>query len=63
MELLRRAEELVQIGTHSEVGDGEVAHDAESETDTRDRGSDGVVSEVLQNVSLGGVAELEVSAN
>lgn len=63
MELLHGAEELVQVRAHGEVGDGEVAYDAQSQTDTRDRRRDGVVREVLQNIALRGVAELEISAN
>ena len=63
MELLRGAEELVQVRAHGKVGDGEVAHDAQSETDTRDRRSNRVVREVLENIALCGAAELEISAN
>ena len=63
MELLERAEERVEVGAHGEVGDGEVADDADAETDARDGGRDGVVLEVEEDVAGGVLAEEEIAAD
>ena len=63
MKLPHRAEDGVQIGAYSEVGDGEVADDAESESDARDGGRNGIAREVEQDVSLRVLSEHEISAH
>ena len=63
MELLEGAEERVEIGAHGEIRDGEVANDANAETDTGDGGRNGVVFEVEKDVAHGVLAEEKITAD
>ena len=63
MELAQGAEEGVEVGSHGEVGDGEVANDADAETDSGDGGRNGVVLEVEENVARRVLAEEEIAAH
>lgn len=63
MELARRAEDRVQVGAHGEVGDGEVADDAEAESHARDGRRDGVPREIEQNIALRVLSEEEITAD
>ncbi len=63
MELAQGAEEGVEVGSDGEVGDGEVADDADAETDSGDSGRNGVVLEVEQDVARRVLAEEEVTAD
>ena len=63
MKLPHRAENRVQIGAHGEVGDGEVADDAEAQADARHRGRDRVPREIEQNIALRVLAEHQIAAH
>lgn len=63
MKLAHGAENGVQIGAHGEVGDGEVADDAEPEADARHRRRDRVPREIEQNVALRVLPEHEIPAD
>ena len=57
------AEEGVKVSTHSEVGDGEVAHDTETETDTSHSRPHALFRVVVEDVTLGVKTELEVAGD
>lgn len=53
----------MEIGAHGEIRDGEVANDANAETDTGDGGRNGVVFEVEKDVAHGVLAEEKITAD
>ena len=63
MELLHLAEERVQVSTHSEVGDGEVAHNSQTKTHTGNGRKCWITGVVIENVSGGLSSKLEISGH